>query len=146
MRYRALLDAEIAASGIPPGRVVFAGGTDSPERFYPAMDVKVITSLPNSEGTTTTALEAMACGIPVVSTDVGAVREVVPDGLAGFLVPPLRPEAVASCVLQVLRDGGLRRRLTENARETAVARYGVRSCANDHVASFEAAIARRQGR
>jgi glycosyltransferase involved in cell wall biosynthesis len=143
-RYRALLDAELAASGIPKGRVVFAGGTDSPERFYPAMNVKVITSLPNSEGTTTTALEAMACGVPVVSTDVGAVREVVPDGLAGFLVPPLRPEAIADYVVRLLRDDHLRTRLADTAREIAVARYGVLSCADDHVAAFEAALARQR--
>lgn len=144
-RYRARLEAEVAAAGLPRGRMLFAGGTRCPERFYPAMDVKVITSLPNSEGTTTTALEAMACGIPVVTTDVGAVREVVPDGVAGFVVPPLRPDAIAKCVLRLLQDGCLRQRLADAARQIAVARYGVPSCANEHVAAFEAALALRQG-
>ena len=51
-----------------PNRVVFAGERDDVERWYPAFDLHTITSLPRSEGTTTTALEAQSCGVPVVAS------------------------------------------------------------------------------
>src|SRR5438874_9734458 len=74
-----------------PNPVVFAGERRDVERWYPAFDVHVITSLPRSEGTTTTAMEAQACGVPVVATRVAAVAEVVDDGVTGLLVPPESP-------------------------------------------------------
>ena len=98
-------------------------------------------SVPNSEGVPTVILEAMACGVPVVATDVGAVAEVVDDGVTGFVVPPLRPQALADATLRLLGDPDLRARMSLAAREQAVARFDVEVCADTHVRAFEAAIA-----
>lgn len=135
---------EVGATGIPSERFIFAGGQAQIADWYPAMDVKLITSVPRSEGTTTTAMEAMACGIPVVATDVGAVREVVEDGLTGFVVPPLDVEAIATATIRLLEDPQLRARMGETARQRAVERYDVETCADVHVRAFEAALARRR--
>ncbi len=89
----------------------------------------------------TVILEAMACGVPVVATDVGAVREVVEDGVTGFVVPPLDPQAIAHATLRLLDDAELRARMGEAARRRAVERYDVEVCADTHVQAFEAAIA-----
>ena len=59
-------------------------------------DVFLLTSL--SEGISNSVLEGMACGLPVVTTDVGGMAEAVSDGVEGFLVPPRDPAATAEAL------------------------------------------------
>ncbi len=108
--------------------------------FLPAFDVFLLTAVPRSEGIPTVILEALACGIPVVATDVGGVREVVEDGVTGFVVPPLAPQAIADATLRLLNDPVMRTRMGEAARQRAVERYDVELCADVHVRAFEAAF------
>jgi glycosyltransferase involved in cell wall biosynthesis len=70
----------------------------------------------------TVAMEAMSSGRPVVASRVGGLPELVPDGLAGLLVPPRDPDALAAALARVLADPGLAARLGAGAREHA-ARY-----------------------
>lgn len=65
------------------------------------------------------AVEAMACGVPVVATRVGGLAETVVDGLTGVHVPPRRPDAIASAVAALLADEPLRARLARNAARRA---------------------------
>ena len=139
--YNDSIRREIRSAGIPPANFLLTGERADVERFYPAMDVKLITSLPRSEGTTTTAIEAMACAIPVVATDVGAVAEVVADGETGVLVAPCDPAALADGTLRLLGDPELRAGMGERGRERANARYTVEAYADTHVRAFEAAVA-----
>ena len=124
-----------------PHPVVFVGERADVERWYPAFDVDLITSLPRSEGTTTTAMEAQACGVPVVATRVAAVAEVVADGVTGVLVPPERPPAIADAVLRLLADETLRARLGAAGREAAVERFDAEHAADVFVQAYEAALA-----
>ena len=140
-RYNAFIQDEVARSGIPQERFVFTGEQPDVENYYAAMDINLITSVPNSEGTTTTGMEAMACGIPVVATDVGSVREVVDDGITGFIVPPLDPKAIANRVIRLLNDSELRRNMGERARKHAVEKYDAKICADTHMRAFEMARA-----
>ena len=121
-------------------RSIFADPGARVAELLPAFDVFLLTAVPRSEGVPTVILEAMACGVPVVSTDVGAVREVVEDGVTGFVVPPLDAEAIADATLRILGDDTLRSRMGKVARERAVERYDVEVCADVHVQAFEAAI------
>ncbi|HEX2050679.1 MAG TPA: glycosyltransferase [Actinomycetota bacterium] len=143
-RYAARVLAELDASPIPRGHFLLAGERADVERLYPAMDVKVVTSVPRSEGTTTTALEAMACGVPVVVPRVAAIPEVVDDGDTGVVVPPLDAGAVATAILSLLDDDDRRRAMARRARAVAVERFDVERCADDHVRALEAATARRR--
>jgi glycosyltransferase involved in cell wall biosynthesis len=121
-------------------RIRFVGARDDLERIYPAFDLKVISSLPRSEGTTTTAIEAAACGVPVVATRVGGVAEVVSHGATGVLVPPESPTAIASAVSQLLDDAEARQRLGAEARRLAVREFGIRAGARRYLEIFEAAV------
>jgi glycosyltransferase involved in cell wall biosynthesis len=62
----------------------------------------------------------MAMGVPVVTTGVSAIPELVESGRTGLLVPPGRPEAMADAMLTLLTDENLRRRVIPAARERVV--------------------------
>jgi len=131
-----------------PQPILFAGPRDDVERWYAAMDVDLITS--RSEGTTTTALEAQSCGVPVVSTDVGAVHEVVEDGVTGLLVPPGDADAIAAATLALLEDDARRAEMARAGRAAALERFGIETAADLRARAYEAALesaaARRSAR
>ena len=70
-----------------------------------------------------TNIQAMACGVPVVSTRSGAIPEYVPDGEVGLLVPERAPQALADALLTLLSDPTLRHRLGQGGRLYAAAHY-----------------------
>lgn len=121
-----------------PHPIVFAGHRSNVERWYAAMDIHVIASY--SEGTTTTALEAQSCGVPVVATRVGAVHEVVEDGVTGLLIPPARPDALAAATLALLEDPARRAELGRAGRAHAVERFSAEISADVHARAYEAAL------
>lgn len=84
---------------------------DLPE-YYRAADVFALPTL--YEGLGIVFLEAMSCEIPIVSTTVDGVTEIV--GSAGLLVPPRDPLALTSAIIQVLTDDELRKTLIEKGR------------------------------
>jgi glycosyltransferase involved in cell wall biosynthesis len=86
-------------------------------RLLSAADVFLLSSL--NEGIPLTVIEAMAAGLPVVSTDVGGVAEVVRGGQTGLLAPAGDAGALARQVLQLAADAELRRRLGQAGRERA---------------------------
>jgi len=68
-------------------------------------------------------LQAMACGLPVVSTRSGSIPEFVQDGFNGLLVGERNPAELMRTVQCILTDDGLRQRLIANGRATALERY-----------------------
>ncbi|MBI4789698.1 MAG: glycosyltransferase [Chloroflexi bacterium] len=85
--------------------------------YYASADVVVMPSRYESFGMA--ALEAMACGTPVVASAVGGLSFVVRDGETGFLVPENDPQALANCLGKLLGDSGLRKRLGECGAQVA---------------------------
>jgi glycosyltransferase involved in cell wall biosynthesis len=67
------------------------------------------------------AVESLSVGVPVVSTAVGGVPEVVRDGENGLLVPPGRPDALAEAIRRILEEPGLRERLAAGAKPSVAA-------------------------
>jgi glycosyltransferase involved in cell wall biosynthesis len=120
--------------------VLFLGGRSDIERQLQGFDVMVMGSVPMSEGTPTSILEAAACGIPAVATRVGGVSEIIEDGVTGYVVPPLDPAALAAAVERVLGDPARRTAMGVAARKAAAERYDVEVCAQTHLEAFEAAI------
>jgi D-inositol-3-phosphate glycosyltransferase len=98
-------------------RVSFLGAVDH-ERlplFYSAADVCVVPSFYESFGLV--ALEAMACGTPVVASRVGGLEVTVRDGETGYLIPWRCPEPFAERLELLLGNEELRRAFGESARE-----------------------------
>ena len=85
--------------------------------YYAAADVVVMPSLYESFGMV--ALEAMACGTPVVASDVGGLSFVVRNGETGYLVPEGDPHALAECLGHLLRNPELRAHLGQRGIEVA---------------------------
>ena len=93
--------------------------------YIRAMDVAVISS--EAEGMSNAMLEAMACGLPVVATDVGGVREVLgSDGKAGVVVPVGSSAALAEAMAGVAASAGLRKEFGAAARALIEERYDIR--------------------
>lgn len=94
--------------------VVVAGFRRDIPRILRATDVLVCPSFFETYGMAN--LEAMACGIPVVSTNVGGPTETIVDGETGFLVPPRDADAIAARVCALLGDAARRKLMGANAR------------------------------
>jgi D-inositol-3-phosphate glycosyltransferase len=85
--------------------------------YYSAAEAVVMPSFYESFGMV--ALEAMACGTPVVASQVGGLAFLVQDGETGFTVPVEEPEALADRLLRLIREPGLRRQMGEKAADLA---------------------------
>ncbi len=81
---------------------------------YSAADLFVLPT--RADNLPNVALEAMACGVPVVSFDVGGMSDIIKQGVTGLLAPSITQEALLKPILQLLADGDLRRRMGMEAR------------------------------
>jgi glycosyltransferase involved in cell wall biosynthesis len=127
--------------GLEPGRdLIMVEPGDRVATLASALDVFWLTSGPRSEGIPTVVLEAMALAVPVVVTDVGAVREAVDEGVTGFVVPPLDYRSLASTTARFLIDESRRVEVGERARAEAVHRFSRDICADTHIKALEMAV------
>jgi len=90
------------------------------------------------DGVPNVLVEAMACAVPVVSTDVSGIPELVEDGRNGFLVPPDDPVLVAERLRLIHRDPELAARLGSAGRDTVLRRFDGAALARQLAALFDA--------
>jgi glycosyltransferase involved in cell wall biosynthesis len=138
---RAELEALSATSGLA-GRVTFTGVRRDARELIARADVLVFSS--HWEGLSIAALEALAAGTPVVSTDVEGMRELLSGG-AGRLVPPGAPDALAGAVVEVLRSPELRAAMGAAGRELVSRRYAPAAMRDAYLALYRDARARVSG-
>jgi glycosyltransferase involved in cell wall biosynthesis len=134
------LSATIAALGLA-GVVHYVGPVQGEEkvRLLSASDVYVQPS--HHEGMPISLLEALAFGLPVVATRVGAVPEVVTDGREGLLVPRQSPEELARAMRHLLDNALLRRQMSTAARNLARQRFTLTRLAGNLTALYHDLLA-----
>jgi glycosyltransferase involved in cell wall biosynthesis len=130
-RDNAELAAWLAELGLAD-RVLLLGPRHDVEILYPAFDLLALTS--RSEGFPNVLAEAMACGVPVVSTDVGDAREIVGDG---GRIAAAEPRAFAAALAGLIDSPELAR-IQERARSHIVERYAIAGVAERLQCRYEA--------
>ena len=116
----------IKQEGLP---VQVLGWQSNVEKVLSAADIVVLTS--DNEGTPLSLIQAGMAGIPVVSTDVGSVPEVVLHGITG-IVTPLNIQKIADALEKLSLDKDLRAKLGAAAQEFTLANFGVKRLVHDH--------------
>jgi glycosyltransferase involved in cell wall biosynthesis len=97
-----------------------------------------LVSLTSIEPFAVVPLEAMACGLPVIASDSGASRDIVIDGVTGYLVPPAGPAPLAARIRQLLASPLLGEGLGIAAASRAQARYSWERVSQETLAVYEA--------
>jgi glycosyltransferase involved in cell wall biosynthesis len=132
---RATLMGEAARLGLS-GHVDFLGQRDDVPALLAAADLMLLTS--DHEGFPNAVLEAMAAGVPVVTTPAGDAGTVVEHGLTGYVVPATSPETMADRLVELASAPELRRRLGEHGRARAADQYEYRGLADRILAAYSA--------
>ena len=115
---------------LPPNitpHFLYMGRYEDMPQLYSMLDLYVVCS--RLEGGPITILEALACEVPVVSTDVGIVRDMREYGDFGEIVPPGEPEELAGAIDRVLSDAALREQRQQAGLELVRTRYHKQSAA-----------------
>src|SRR5262245_53850263 len=120
-------------------RVRFLGTQESVEEIAGMADVFLLPSELESFGLS--ALEAMACGVPVVGSDAGGLPEVVKDGETGYLRPVGDIEGMAAGVLEILRDDDKRKAMGRAGRERAGKLFPVDKIVTQYEQHYEKSLA-----
>ncbi|MCP3738754.1 N-acetyl-alpha-D-glucosaminyl L-malate synthase BshA [Rossellomorea sp. BNER] len=102
-------------------RVLLLGKQDNLEELYSISDLKLLLSEKESFGLV--ALEAMACGVPCIGTNVGGIPEVIFDGMNGYICPFGDIEEISKKAIAILSDEKLYKKLSDGAIETARERF-----------------------
>ncbi|MFQ5617225.1 MAG: glycosyltransferase, partial [Anaerolineales bacterium] len=108
------------------GRVRFLGNVSDEDlpRLYASADVFVLPANARAEAFGKVLLEAMASGLPCVTTEVGTGTSfVVRDGVSGLVTPPKRPDALAVAIARLLDDRALRQKMGAAGREQVLREF-----------------------
>jgi len=131
---RPALEAAAAELGVTDS-VHFLGWRSDVADLLPLLDVFVLSSL--SEGLPLVVLEAMACGVPVVTTPVGDLPEIVVEGRTGFLFPIGDADALAGIVRRLAAAGSQRRAVGCAARAWVAERYSMRQMVDAYARAYD---------
>jgi glycosyltransferase involved in cell wall biosynthesis len=123
---------------------LFIGNRPDVENYYPVCTLTVLPSL--HEGTPNVALESMACGVPVVATNVADNSSLILDGRTGYVVPLGNEQILADRVCTLLLDQNLREQMSKEGRAWTARDFSCRKFVDNTLAVFREAMARRQFR
>jgi glycosyltransferase involved in cell wall biosynthesis len=112
--------SEISAlvQNIPPQiKFIYAGLVDEVDEYLALYDVLVLPS--RIDGRPLVVMEALACGVPVIASNVGALSDLIEDGVNGYLLSPAAPLEFANCIRHLVTNAQMLNQLKMNARASA---------------------------
>lgn len=133
------LQSKITELGLE-GRVTMPGNQRDVLPWLQAMDVFALPSYAN-EGVPQAILQAMLCGLPIVSTPIGSILEAVQHEQTGLIVEPKNAQQLREALTRLLQDAGLRESLGSAARKRAQERFGLDAMLDKMEAIFASATA-----
>ncbi len=116
-------------------RVIFTGARRDMPGVYASLDLCVLPSW--NEGLPLSVLEAMAAGVPVVTTRVGSLPEVVQPESTGLLIEPGDTTGLSGALARLLGDAELRNRLAQNGRRLVEERFSATRMAEEYIQVYE---------
>jgi glycosyltransferase involved in cell wall biosynthesis len=137
---RARVESLAADLGLT-GAVVFTGDREDVLDLLPAFDAFTLSSY-TVEAFPMSALEAMACGVPVVATRVGGLPEMIREGIDGMLVSPRNPVELADAWL-ALTDPAMREAMSRQVRLRVEAEFTADRMTAEHMRLFERLLSRK---
>ena len=120
--------------------VVFLGARSDIPPLLTAADAFLLSSI--SEGIPLTLIEAMGAGIPIVSTDVGGIPEIIEHGVAGLLAPARDDEALAAHLQSLCQNSAQRKQLAENGCRRAVEQFSLEQMHRQYVDVYDKLLGR----
>lgn len=111
-------------------KVLFLGEREDIPQLLNCLDIFILTSL--SEGLPLSVLEAMASCLPVISTRVGAIPEVVREGETGFLIEPKCPEALADAIERLATNPELRIAMGKKGRQRVIEEFSLKQMVDQY--------------
>ena len=109
-----------------------------------SLDIACIPSILDSESFGVSAVEAMSCSVPVVVSDVDGLKEVVDDGVTGFVVERKNPQAMADKIIELIKSPDLRISMGAAGRQRVLSLYNwddnvkyMADCLNKTVSEFK---------
>ena len=138
---RAHLERRVAEMGLSTD-VRFTGNQDDVPAWYSCAEIAVLPSF-GDEGVPQSLMQAAACGLPAISTPIGAIAEAVRDGKTGLLVPPRDVRALTSALSYLMTHDELRRHMGRAALERAQVEFGIDRMLDGMERVFASAAGRR---
>jgi glycosyltransferase involved in cell wall biosynthesis len=123
------------------GSVEFLGHVSDMPGLLRDADVAVLPTY-YPEGLPRFLLEAAACGLPLIATDIPPCRPIVKEGHNGYLVRPRDPDALVAAIVRLAKDEGLRREMGSNSRRLVVNRFREDHVVDQYVSLYERLLSR----
>jgi glycosyltransferase involved in cell wall biosynthesis len=110
-----------AADALIKGTYFFPGFINEAEKYMAMFDIYCLTS--DYEGTPNVILEALASGVPVISTNIGDVGEIIEPGVSGLILSTNEPEALSQFIIDLIVNPDLSLKFSKNGKEKIIKSY-----------------------
>ena len=105
--------------------ITFSNAVEKIEDVYKNLDILTFTTL-EREFFGRVIIEAMATGLPVISTNIGGPKEIITDGYDGFLIPPGDSKILTEKIIYLIENPDIRHQIGRNALETVKKRFDIK--------------------
>ncbi len=119
-------------------RVIFLGRRDDVNEILKVFDIFVFPSL--TEGLPLVLIEAMATGIPVISSPVGGIPELVSSGDSGILISPTSKNDIKNAIIHLIKDSKLRNDMGKKGRTIFEERFSLHQMVEDYIRVYNSVI------